>query len=241
VRVFFVHIGHFRNELMTLRKLLWASQQYETTNDILVGMRAYQSLTFTRLLAGKLQEGWELLRKAYFGAKLSLNYEKRLDNSGQKAIASLKLYFDQKGLMHDVRNQFAFHYAPDKIRSALADLEEPTDLKIYVSDQAGNTYYQFSEVIVNTAEYLLFRSTQPLKASAEINPAPGQYSGLGEPPDSGGHGLGRHPAVTAFFLPAKNKSRRSPIFSTWLRLKHQIIRAPSSRGFVRCGTRLTPA
>src|SRR5262245_30349271 len=89
LRVFFVHIGHFRNELMTLQKLLWASQQYETTDEILVGMRAYQSLMFTRLLAGKLQEGWELLRKAYFGAKLSQTHGNRMDASGQKAIAEL--------------------------------------------------------------------------------------------------------------------------------------------------------
>ena len=92
VRVFFVHVGHLRNELMTLQKLLWASQQYETTSEILIGMRAYQSLMITRLLAGKLNEARILLDKAYFGAKLSRDYEKRLDKSGQDAIAALKIY-----------------------------------------------------------------------------------------------------------------------------------------------------
>ena len=53
--------------------------------------------------------------------------------------------------MHYVRNHFAFHYAPDKIKLALADLEEPTNLTIYLSEQTGNTYYQFSETIVNSA------------------------------------------------------------------------------------------
>jgi hypothetical protein len=138
-RVFFVHVGHLRNELMALQKLILASQQHEATNEILISMRTYQHLMLTRLLAGKLREGWELITRSYFGAKLSLNYEQRLQTVGQEAIAALKKYFNHKPLMHDVRNNFAFHYSPDsskQIKLTLADLEE-SDLKIYWSDQAG--------------------------------------------------------------------------------------------------------
>jgi hypothetical protein len=151
VRVLFVHVGHLRNELMTLQKLMLVTQRYATTNEILISMRTYQSLMLTRLLAGKLREGWELLNRSYFGAKLSLNYEQRLHETGQEAISALKKYFGQKELMHGVRNNFSFHYSPEQIKSTLADLDEP-GLKIYLSsEQVGNTFFQFSETIVNIA------------------------------------------------------------------------------------------
>src|SRR6266540_1626725 len=130
VRVFFVQAGRLHNEAMWLQKLILASQQHETTNEILTGMQTYQALMLTRLLAGKLWEGWDLLNRSYLGAKLSRHYE--------------------KGLMQDVRNNFAFHYSPERIRAILTDLEEP-GLKIYLSEQSGNTFFQFSETIVNIA------------------------------------------------------------------------------------------
>lgn len=151
VRVLFVHIGHLRNEIMMLQKLVWASQQYTTIDEIKISMRAYQSLMLTRLLSGKLNEGWILLTKSYFGTKLSQSYEQSLDTSGRESIAKLKGYFGKQGLMHEIRNKFAFHYASDKIREVLSALEEPVNLKIYISKQAGNSFYEFSETIVNTA------------------------------------------------------------------------------------------
>ncbi len=150
VRVFFVQAGRLHNEAMWLQKLILASQQHETTNEILTGMQTYQALMLTRLLAGKLWEGWDLLNRSYFGAKLSRHYEQRLPTVGQEAIAALKKYFGKKGLMQDVRNNFAFHYSPERIRAILTDLEEP-GLKIYLSEQSGNTFFQFSETIVNIA------------------------------------------------------------------------------------------
>ena len=74
-----------------------------------------------------------------------------MDITGQKAITALKKYFGQNELMKNVRNHYAFHYSPEQISAALADLEEPIDLKIYLSEQSGNTYFQISETIVNTA------------------------------------------------------------------------------------------
>src|SRR5262245_4499884 len=60
VRVFFVQAGRLHNELMWLQKLMLASQQRETTNETLTGIQTYQVLMLTRLLAGKLWEGWDL-------------------------------------------------------------------------------------------------------------------------------------------------------------------------------------
>lgn len=151
VRLFFVHIGHIRNELMMLQKLLLASQQYTMTDEIQISMRAYQSLMLTRHLGGKLWEAWQLFSTSYFKSKLYLNYEKRLDIIGQKAITALKKYFGQNELMKNVRNHYAFHYSREQISAALADLKEPIDLKIYLSEQSGNTYFQISETIVNIA------------------------------------------------------------------------------------------
>lgn len=150
VRVFFVQAGLLHNELMWLQKFLLASLPRETANEIETGLQTYQALMFTRLLAGKLREGWELLNRSYFNAKLSKQYEQRLPAEGREALAALKKYFDRKPLIHEVRNNFAFHYSREKIRSTLADLDEPS-LKFYLSEHYGNTFYQFSETVVNIA------------------------------------------------------------------------------------------
>ncbi len=65
-RAFYVHIGHLRHELMVLKKLLELSAKELPENSVLQDVGLSQQFIISRLIAGKVWEGWELTRKAYF-------------------------------------------------------------------------------------------------------------------------------------------------------------------------------
>src|SRR5437763_1285387 len=91
-RAFYLHIGHLRNEIMIIERLLWWNNNNPSGNDILSTVNVSQGLIFIRLLAGKLWEGWELLRPAYFATKLSQSIEPDLSEETKAALAELKDY-----------------------------------------------------------------------------------------------------------------------------------------------------
>jgi len=72
-RIFFIQVGQVLNELNTLQKVVFVAAKH--TEDTLERRgRHLQALLFSRMLAGKLWEAWELLGKDFFQAKLSKEY-----------------------------------------------------------------------------------------------------------------------------------------------------------------------
>jgi hypothetical protein len=146
-RAFCVHIGHLRHELMVLKKLLELSAKETPDDSILRDVHLSQQFIIARLLAGKVWEGWELIRKAYFGTKLSLIIEKELPDDTRTALDTLKKYFRTKNLIGCVRNEFAFHYDPSRVQSQLGVVEPTDNLKIYIAE-TGDPFFQLSDVIL---------------------------------------------------------------------------------------------
>ena len=110
------------------------------------------SLLLTRLLIGKLSEGWQLIQKSYFRSKLSADYDSRLNPAASSALADLKRYFNKKSLIHSIRNDYAFHFSPDKLDEALQSVEDD-DLLIFLgsSGQASNSLHYHAEVLATAA------------------------------------------------------------------------------------------
>jgi len=156
-RAFCVHIGHLRNELMVLRKLLERSAKHPPDNPVLGDVHFSQSFIMARLLAGKLWEGWELLKKAYFSTKLALMIESNLPDDAKDSLRNLKKYFGNKNVINKVRNEFAFHYDHQRVRTQLSLVEETDNLKIYAAENE-DVLFQFSEVIVGSA---MLEAVQP--------------------------------------------------------------------------------
>lgn len=150
-RSLFLSVAHLVNEINALRKLvLWSyyfSSSGNTTED-----SGQVSLTamFLKLLAGKLNEGQELLRKTFYGTGISRDYLPFLTEEGQHALSDIKRYFKGRNAVHEVRKGFAFHYSPDEMNAVIPDISE--ELTLYIEDggSANNLYY-FAEVIANTA------------------------------------------------------------------------------------------
>jgi hypothetical protein len=149
-RAFYVHIGHLRHELMFLKKLLELSAKESPENSVLQDVGLSQQFIISRLIAGKVWEGWELMRKAYFSTKLSLAIESDLPEDTKQALADLKKYFGKENIIARMRNEFAFHYDPLRVRTQLSLVEETDKLKIYIAE-TEDVFFQLSEIIVGSA------------------------------------------------------------------------------------------
>lgn len=150
-RAFYLHVGHLRNEITILYKLLTWTNNNQDAHQIMKTVNTYQSLMMVRMLAGKLWEGWELVNKAYFATKVSQVIDSKLSPASKEALKELKSYFGKKNIISMVRNQFAFHYSPQHIRDQLEEVEDTDQLEIYMTALSNNIFYQFSETIANSA------------------------------------------------------------------------------------------
>jgi hypothetical protein len=156
-RAFYVHIGHLRHELMFLKKLLELSAKEPSDNPVLQDVGVSQQFIVSRLIAGKVWEGWELMRKAFFSTKLSLAIEGDLPEDTKEALADLKKYFGKKNIIERMRNEFAFHYDSLRVRTQLSSIEETDKLKIYIAE-TEDVFFQLSEIIVGSA---MLEAVQP--------------------------------------------------------------------------------
>jgi hypothetical protein len=147
---FYVHVGHLRNELMTIEKfLVWTLNN--PPGEILSDLNVSQDLVIIRLLAGKLWEGWQLLQVSYFATKVSQSIASKLSRETSQALTELKNYFSRTNDIDMIRNEFAFHYSPDRIREQLAKVEDTDQLSIYLAEKNVNCFYQFAEAIADSA------------------------------------------------------------------------------------------
>jgi hypothetical protein len=157
-RVFFIQIGNLLNDLNILQKLIFVSAKY--TEDTLERRgRNLQALLLVRIHAGKLWEAWELLKRDFFGAKLSHQYEPELDGDAKHSLGELKKYFSRKNIIYKIRNEFAFHYSSaNDIENQINSVPNSETFDLLLAKEHGNCLYCMSDVILN---YSLLNAVDP--------------------------------------------------------------------------------
>ena len=112
-RLFFIQTGQILNDLNILQKfLIISSNKLEDTTDTTERKgKNSQSLLITRLLAGKLHESWELLKRIFFSARISQQYEQSLSPSAKDGLNKLKKYYGKQNLITQIRNEYSFLYS----------------------------------------------------------------------------------------------------------------------------------
>lgn len=151
-KAFYINVGHLRNELMILVKFLKASVNKPSDNPILVDVQMAQTFLISRILAGKVWEGWQLVKQLYVGTPIQLAIENELPEEIKSAFRELEQYFEaKKNLINMVRNRFAFHYDPSQIKKQLKAVDQTDKLKIYIGEKEANVFYQMSETIATKA------------------------------------------------------------------------------------------
>lgn len=141
-------VGSLENDLQILTKLLAViiascpsdAHEIERQADSAIAM------LIQRLLAGRLYEGWNLLKG--FSKRFREEYEPNLDEEARAAIKSLRQYFGSKrSLLAQVRDKIGFHADKSIAEVAYDRLGETEDLGSYICTTLGNTLHLTPELM----------------------------------------------------------------------------------------------
>lgn len=184
-RLFFA-LAHLMNEVTALSRLSYWSRTrstYEATQHCETAAMFF----YLRLLAAKVWEGWQVLQGSFFPHKdFSRLFHAKATDRGRLALENLKAAFSGKGSgtqMDDIRNNFAFHYEPERLDEVLGWV--PDELDLYVEDRGVfNTCYYFAEVLVNQAMLKIFGGPEEHGASRQfsdtVHALAGDFLGFGQ-------------------------------------------------------------
>lgn len=149
-RVFFIQSGDLLNDLNVFNKLLFFCMNRQTADKgAMKTAKDVQTMCLIRILAGKLHEGWVLIKKRYYGGSLSRKYDQFLGQSAKAAVDEIKKYFSHTNLISLIRRDFAFHYPPQKIiEEFVKKIPNSQKFEIFVSKAYGNCLFPLSNVCV---------------------------------------------------------------------------------------------
>ncbi len=156
-RVFMVQFSMFANEISMLHKFIVFSNYHKEGETILTAQNT-QSFFLLKTLAGKLYEGYEIVRKNYFKNQLSKQYDSLLPEESRRALSSLKSYFVGDNLIKKIRNKYAFHNDMDPVREQLGTIPDDEELDIYLASDHGNSLYSMAHIV---SSYALFNEVDP--------------------------------------------------------------------------------
>jgi hypothetical protein len=149
-RVLLLLMGHATNEINVLSKFILMMRKDDPPTQIEDFAEGGQIFIVTRLLIGKLHEGWELFRAhAQSNKVIAEKYLKNMDTNGAEAREFLNSYFSKKNVVTEIRNKVAFHYK-DKdglIEQNFQRLPDTEPWEFYLSKTHGNTFYYASEMV----------------------------------------------------------------------------------------------
>ena len=141
--------------------------------------RLSQALTVLLLQAGKLYEGWGMMKAAYFAGPVGREYANRLDSDTKQALDELRRYFGNgNNHIKQVRHAFGFHYDLDAIDRALSPLSERPESEIYVGHHHLNTFYAISEVALQESVARELNADDPQAGAGDLMDDTANVTGL---------------------------------------------------------------
>lgn len=148
--LFYIMMGHLSNEITVLEKILFLSAASNSENQILRTINNSHIILISKLIAGKLNEGWKLLNQSFFNSPLSKIIESELPEPGKNSLRELKQYFNRANLIRNLRNEFAFHFPVDIVKNELLQTENTDILEIVVTE-GDEPFFIYSEELVMKA------------------------------------------------------------------------------------------
>jgi hypothetical protein len=160
----FLISGHIANEIALLHRLLLGCLNYAPKSEAGMWASAVQSMTVSKLLAGKLHEAWEAVRKYYFSGPSQV-YGNLLPPEAKEAEKHLSRYFGKQNPISRMRNEAAFHYSCERPKQAIAELTDTEPLNLFIAEQTGNSLFHCCEVLLQEQ---LFPARQQIGLSNEF-------------------------------------------------------------------------
>lgn len=87
-------------------------------------------------LAGELKEAWEAIQNCYYGAQVAKTLTPKLPESVQTALKRCNSHFDGNGIVHYLRNTFAYHH----------DSEAPLQIAKHLAADSEHSFFIFPSV-----------------------------------------------------------------------------------------------
>lgn len=155
-RAFFLFASHALNEITSLYKIYsWCITTTESSGATQAPLNGVvnnaQAMIYARLLAGKLLEAWETIKKTWFAHRLSLQYSETLSNESQEAENKIKRYFSRSNNFYRIRNQLAFHYLAEELNRNFEQFDSGSPFDIYLGGTRCNNIHLGAELVVNHA------------------------------------------------------------------------------------------
>jgi len=135
-RKLFVTIAHLQNEIrFALYGVVW-SHDFTSENEIEVHGQISINFFYLKILAGKLNEGWQLIQTYHNSTKsIALDFNSNGDEEAIRLLKEIKNYFSKNNAIHDIRN-LSFHYSPDDLIKQLEEMPDKLDMYIAKENDA---------------------------------------------------------------------------------------------------------
>jgi hypothetical protein len=140
--------GHILNQIGVLVKLVLFSTNNDLPDNVEGKASGCQSQILLRFLIAVLSEAC-----VYFEDRNDLIavYLPDIHKEGQEAYAKLQAFFDKKGLLRMIRNNYLYHYPNDKnVEKAFEAIPEDETWEWYLSHANTNSMYLSSELVLGS-------------------------------------------------------------------------------------------
>jgi hypothetical protein len=156
--------GHLLNQISVFMKLVRFSVSKDPGDPIEARVSAAQSQIILRSLIGVFAEAWEFIRKP-INQKIIGKYLPTIDGNGRASYEELKKHFGKSGLLHQLRNNYVYHYpSSKKLETAFEWIPEDEEWEWYLSHANTNSFYFSCELAVG---YGIMQTTdEPLHIGA---------------------------------------------------------------------------
>ncbi|MNV35950.1 hypothetical protein D3C71_1274110 [compost metagenome] len=147
--VYIFMVTQFHNDVAALLALVSSNFPSEDQPMPLQVRGSVVSFMSIRLLAGRLEEGWKLIKDRF--GKVFVKYSETMDPEATRSLRELRTYFGQKNLIRNIRDKAGFHFDRDLILEAYGTMSDGAEMVDYISRSLGNTIYFSAEGMITAA------------------------------------------------------------------------------------------
>jgi hypothetical protein len=147
-RAFLLHLLHAANEINILIKVFSYVSRVQD-EPFLAYANLIQSMTFGRVLTGKLSDASTLIYKGYVKAGLDKLYSPNLGPEATDSLSRMMAYFeDRSNLISTVRNGFSSHYDSERLSRHFDTAPENERWEVVLSNHDANSLFLAPEIVL---------------------------------------------------------------------------------------------
>lgn len=147
--LFFLMCGQLQNDIVILMRQVILARMEDDAPEPVRMVALTINLVNMRMLAGRLAEGWDLIRHRF--QKVFREYGAGIKDGPKADLKSLKAYFDDENLIRTLRNKIAAHIDQDVMREAYKHFGADLELTDFHAEMDGNTIFYSGEVLMTVA------------------------------------------------------------------------------------------